>query len=164
MRKIGIAFAVMLMIAGGVFSALKTFEVGPFEKTAEQLALEASQQSSTDKKITAFGSKPYYLEMDPLLIPVFQGNELAGTIQIIYKMEVFGNENYKSVEKLRTKLGDALIKDFTYYIPRTLRKNQTLDIPLIKYRLKMVADKVLGKDVVSDAIIQGMTQIAPGGG
>ena len=164
MRKLALIFVVMLMIAGGVFSALKTLEMGPFAKTEEQLALEAAQQSSTDKKITAFGAKPYYLEMDPLLIPVFQDNELAGTIQIIYKMEVFGNENYKSVEKLRTKLGDALIKDFTYYIPRTLRKNQTLDVPLIKYRLKMVADKVLGKDVVSDAIVQGMTQMAPGGG
>ena len=108
--------------------------------------------------------KPYYIEMDPLLIPVFQDNELAGTIQIVYKLEVFGNKNYKAVGKLKTKLGDALIKDFTYYIPRTLRKNQGLDVPLIKYRLKMVTDKVLGKGVVSEALIQGMIQTPAGGG
>lgn len=164
MRKLALLFAVLMMIAGGTFSALKTFEIGPFAKTEEQLALEAAQQSDTNKKITAFGAKPYYLEMDPLMIPIFQDNDIAGTIQIIYKLEVFGNDNYKAVEKLKTKLADALINDFTYYIPRTLRKNQTLDVPLIKYRLMMVTDKVLGKKVVSDAIIQGMTQMAPSGG
>lgn len=164
MRKIGLAMAVLIMIAGGTMAVLKTMEMGPFAKTEEQLAEEAARIASGERQLSAFSEKPYYVEMDPLLIPIFQDNEVAGTIQIIYKLEVFGNENYKSVGKLKTKLGDALIKDFTYYIPRTLRKNQILDVPLIKYRLKMVSDKVLGKDVVSEAIVQGMTQMPAGGG
>ena len=164
MRKIALAMAVLLMIAGGTMATLKTMEMGPFAKTEEQLAEEAARIASGERQLSAFSAKPYYIEMDPLLIPIFRDNEIAGTIQIIYKLEVFGNENYKSVGKLKTKLGDALIKDFTYYIPRTLRKNQRLDVPLIKYRLKMVSDKVLGKDVVSEAIVQGMTQVPAGGG
>ena len=164
MRKIALAIVVLIMIAGGTMATLKTMEMGPFAKTEEQLAEEAARKASGDKELSAFSAKPYYIEMDPLLIPIFQDNEFAGTIQIIYKLEVFGNKNYKAVGKLKTKLGDALIKDFTYYIPRTLRKNQRLDVPLIKYRLKMVTDKILGKDVVSEAIIQGMTQMPAGGG
>lgn len=162
MRKIALAFVLLIMVAGGTVSALMTFEMGPFAKTEEELAREAELRSGEDGELASFTGRPFYIEMDPLMIPVFQDNELVGTIQIIYKLQVHGHKNERNVFKLKTKLSDALFKDFTYYIPRTLRKNQNLDISLIKYRVLMVSDRIIGKGVVSDALIQGLSQIAAG--
>lgn len=164
MRKLALAVVVLLMIAGGTASALKTFEIGPFAKTEAEKAAAALLAAKEGGEISAFSERPYYVEMDPLMIPIFQDNDLAGTIQIIFKLEVFGKANFKAVGKLQTKIGDALIKDFSYYIPRTMRNNQNLDVPLVKYRIKMISDKILGKDVISDAVIQSMTQIPARGG
>lgn len=162
MKKLAMALGLLIMIAGGTVAALKTFEIGPFAKTEEELAREATLRAGDDAELTSFSNRPFYVEMDPLMIPVFQDNELVGTIQIIYKLQVFGHKNERNVFKLKTRLNDALFQDFSYYIPRTLRKNQNLDISLIKYRVLMVTDRVIGKGVVSDALIQGLSQIAAG--
>jgi len=157
MKKLVIAFAVLIMLAGGTVSLLKYLSLGPFEVTPEERA--AMEAAETEKKTTRklFEARPRYVEMDPIQVPVFQDNDVAGTIMIHYKLEVLNVDNERTVAKAQRRLGDALIKDFSFYIPRTLRNNKTLDVTLIKYRIMMISDKMLGKDVVSDALIQAMT-------
>ena len=159
MKKIGIIVALLVFIAGGSVGALKVFEIGPFAPTAEELAALGADGAA--KRIGGlFAARPSYIEMPALMIPIFDDTDLIGNIQILYKLEVYGGKNKKAVTKLQTKLNDALIRDFTYYIPRTLRRNQNLDVALIKYRIMLVLNRVLGEGVVSDALIQAMNQIA----
>ena len=156
MKKLVIALAVLVMLAGGTVSILRYLEIGPFEKTVEEAAAAAANPDA--QGTSAFSdNRPRYIEMDPIQVPVFQDDGVAGTIMINYKLEVLGLENERKVASAKRQLGDALIEDFAYYIPRTLRNNKTLDVTLIKYRIMMVAERLLGKDAVNDALIQAMT-------
>lgn len=157
MKKLVILFAVILLLAGGTVSLLKFLAVGPFEVSAEEQAAQQAADAEKDKTLSLFEQRPRYIEMDPIHVPVFQNNDVAGTIMIHYKLEVLNVDHERTVAKAQRRLGDALIKDFSFYIPRTLRNNKTLDVTLIKYRIMMISDKLLGKDVVSDALIQAMT-------
>lgn len=156
MKKLVVAIAIMIMLAGGTASVLRYLEIGPFEVSPEELAARAANPEREQAR-SFFDKKPRYIEMDPIQVPVFQGDGVAGTIIINYKIEVMGLENERTVAKSKRQLGDALIEDFAYYIPRTLRNNKSLDVTLIKYRIIMTADKLLGKGVVNDALIQALT-------
>ncbi|MBL4615825.1 MAG: hypothetical protein JKY27_13265 [Magnetovibrio sp.] len=157
MKKLVILFAVVMLLAGGTISLLKYLSLGPFEVTEEEMAANKVAKAEKKQTLSLFEQRPRYIEMDPIFIPVFQNNEVAGTIMIHYKLEVLNIDNERTVAKAKRRLGDALIKDFSFYIPRTLRNNKTLDVTLIKYRIMMITNKLLGKEVVNDALIQAMT-------
>lgn len=161
MKKLVIVFAIFLMLAGGTVSLLKYLNVGPFEKTAEEIAADEAAAAAGDSEQAAkssfFEAKLRYVEMDPIQVPVFQNDGVANTIMIHYKIEVTSLDNERMVAKSKRQIGDALMKDFAYYIPRTLRNNKTLDVTLIKFRILMISDKLMGKGVVNDALIQAMT-------
>lgn len=159
MKKLVIAIAVLVMLAGITVSILRYLEIGPFELSAEELAAReaVANDPETEKAKSFFEKRPRYIEMDPIQVPVFQDDGVAGTIMIHYKIEVMTLDDERKIAKSKRQLGDALIEDFAYYIPRTLRNNKTLDVTLIKYRIIMVADRLMGKGVVSDALIQAMT-------
>lgn len=156
MKKLVILIAVFLMLAGGTVGTLKYMGLGPFKKdapTPEQIA-KAAEIAAAKKQLE---TKPLYVEMDPIQVPVFQDGGVAGTIMINYKIEALNTDNQQAIAQAKRRIGDALIKDFSYYVPRTMRNNKTLDVSLIKFRIIMISDKLLGKGVVNDALIQSMT-------
>ncbi len=157
MKKLVIAFAVLILLAGGTVSLLKYLALGPFQVSEEELAAQQAAEKDKEQTLSLFAARPRYIEMDVIQVPIFQDNTVQGTIMIHYKLEVMSVDNERTVAKAQRRLGDALIKDFSFYIPRTLRNNKTLDVTLVKYRIMMIADRLLGKGVVSDALIQAMT-------
>jgi len=157
MKKLVIAFAVFIMLAGGTTALLKYLSVGPFEITDQERAARDAENAARKKARQLLEARPRYIEMDPIQVPMFQGNEVTTTIFIYYKLEALSADNEHAIAQSKRRLSDALIKDFSFYIPRTLRNNKTLDVSLVKYRIMMTMNKLLGKDVVSDALIQAMT-------
>ncbi|HEY9164395.1 MAG TPA: hypothetical protein VIN57_07265 [Magnetovibrio sp.] len=157
MKKLVIAIAVMLMLAGGTVSILKYLEVGPFVKTPEEIAAAQAVDPAVEQAKAFFDQKPRYIEMDPVQVPMFKDDGSAATIMINYRLEVLSLDYERKVTSAKRQIGDAMIKDFSYYIPHTLRNNKTLDVTLIKYRIIMVVDRLLGKGTVNDALIQSMT-------
>jgi len=150
-RVIVIAIAVILMLAGGAVGVMKQLEMGPFapEDTEEQV-VEAKEPEL-----------PRFLDMDPLVIPVFVGDEVAGTIQIMVKLETMGEENETYLHTIMPRLGDAFLRDLYSFIPRSLQKQGNIELPVIKERLKLVADKVAGEGRVDNVLIQSVSE---GGG
>jgi len=157
MKKLIIVFVVFIFLVGGTVGLLKYLAIGPFKKPPVDPAVAAAVAAEKAKANKFFKAKPYYIKMDPIQVPVFQDNGVAGTILIHYKIEVTSLDNEHKVFKAKRQIGDALIQDFSYYIPRTLRNNKTLDVTLIKYRIMMIANRLLGKGIVNDALIQAMT-------
>ena len=141
MKKLVIAFAVLIMLAGGTVSLLKYLAIGPFEVSEAELAAQQAQESTKEKAANMFSKRPRYIEMDPIQVPVFQDNSVAGTIMINYRLEVLDVDKERIVAQNQRRLGDALIKDFSFYIPRTLRNNKTLDVTVIKYRIMKIANR-----------------------
>ncbi|NVK18023.1 MAG: hypothetical protein HWE30_04950 [Methylocystaceae bacterium] len=150
MKKAIIFLVLLVVVVGAVIGALYFLELGPFEKgepvpkTQEELELERTDNKST-VKIKAF------------TIPMFQGERVAGSIQVQFELEVEkGQEEVINAKMLR--LEDAYLRDLYVFMPRLLRNKEKLDILALKRRLKRVTNKVLGEEanVVTDILIQSV--------
>ena len=53
-------------------------------------------------------------------------------------------------------LTDAFVRDLHSFIPRLLKVKERVDVLIIKQRLQMVSNKVLGKDMVSNVLVQSI--------
>ncbi|MEK9724106.1 MAG: hypothetical protein VW405_11585, partial [Rhodospirillaceae bacterium] len=116
MKKILVAFAAILILAGGAVAAMKWLAIGPFaDKTA------AATEKKEEPKAAAI-----FIDMDPLMLPVIHGDQIAGTIQIQVKLETAGQENAIFLKRRLTKISDAFVKDLHGFVPRLLKKKERL--------------------------------------
>ena len=149
MKKLVIAAAVMLMLAGATVSVLKWLGIGPFGNGG---AVETEATGMTP------GEPPRFVTMDVLVIPVFQGEKVAATVQIQLKLEAGTVENASEIARLLPRLSDAFLRDLYGFIPRHRRKEERLDVALIKDRLQMVGDKVAGPGVIKSVLVQAVLE------
>ncbi len=147
MKKIGIIIAIIMIIAGGTVGVLKWLQIWPFEPK-EAIVEEAPPPEP-----------PRFVDMDLLVIPVFSGDKVAATFQIQFKLETIGEENEVKIKELMPRLNDIFLRDLYVFIPRLLRKNQNIDVPVIKKRLQLLADKLAGKGVINAVLIQSLSDI-----
>lgn len=147
MKKIGIIIAIIIIIAGGTVGVLKWLQIWPFSPNAV-VVKEAPPPPP-----------PIFVAMDPLLIPVFSGDKVAATFQIQFKLETTGKKNEDKITELLPRLNDIFLRDLYVFIPRLLRKNQNIDVPVIKRRLQLLADKLAGKGVINAILIQSLSDI-----
>lgn len=152
MKKIVIAVAVVLMLAGGTVSVLKWLGIGPFaEVEAEAEAVETGATGPS-------GEPPRFVTMDALVIPVFQGDKVAATVQIQLKLEAANVENESEIARLLPRLNDAFLSDLYGFIPRHLSKEKRVDVALIKDRLQLLGDKVTGPGVIKSVLVQAVLE------
>ncbi|MCH7956584.1 MAG: hypothetical protein IIB63_03425 [Proteobacteria bacterium] len=149
MKKIVIAVAIMLMLAGGTISVLKWLGIGPF---GDGDAVETEATGTTP------GEPLRFVTMDVLVIPIFQGDKVAATVQIQLKLEAASVENESEIARLLPRLSDAFLSELYGFIPRHLRKEERLDVALIKDRLQMVGDKVAGPGVIKSVLVQAVLE------
>lgn len=155
MKKIVlIVFAFLLSSTGVTIGVMKWLQMGPFaEKKKEEAVVKAAPPV-----------EPKFLDMDPLVISLFDADKLAGTIQIVVKLETSSDANSILIQKQMPRLNDAFLRELHAFIPRHLRGADRLDLPVVKDRLQMVADKVLGPKIVSNVLVQSITNVAPRSG
>ena len=150
MKKFVVVFAMLLMLSGGTISIMKTLEMGPFAKTEGEKAEDVAQENP-----------PRFIEMGLLLIPIFSGDRVATTIQIQIKLETLGVENESKVNKMMPRINDAFLRDLYAFIPRLIRKQGKISAIVIKERLELIAGRVAGPDLISNVLVQSITDTAP---
>lgn len=146
-KFIVIAFAVVLMLTGATVSVMKWMQLGPF---AEQTEEEAKQNNQARQQ-------PIYVDMPPLIINIFNGENVGKTVQIQVKIEVMGSQNSGQVNRQLPRLTDAFVRDLHAFLPRIMQEEEKLDVFVIKKRLQIIADKVLEPGIVNDVLIQSVT-------
>ena len=67
MKKIVIAIAAFIMLAGASVSVMKTMEIGPF----------APVDGAAEAEPPPPPADPTTVEMEPLIIPIFHGDKIA---------------------------------------------------------------------------------------
>ncbi len=150
MKKLTIAFAVLMMLTGVTVSIMKSMGIGPF-----------ANSGSEDQEVAAAPSEPpRFMDMAPLVISVFHGDKVATTIHIQLKLEIIGSEKEAKISRMMPRLNDAFLRDLHAFIPRLLRKQNRIDVVIIKQRLQMIADKVAGKGNIDNVLIQSITDTA----
>lgn len=148
-KKIVIAFSLLLMLTGVTVSVLKWLKVGPFAEIVEEVS---------EKEATVPVGPPIAIDMDNLSIPIFAEDRVAATVVIKLKVEVIGSENKEKVTKLLPRLSDAFFKDLYTFIPRVIHQQNKLNASILVERLKMTGDKVMGQNIIHDVIIEEVTE------
>jgi len=92
-----------------------------------------------------------------LLIPIFSGDQVSTTIQLQIKLETMGTEREAKVKKLMPRINDAFLSDLYAFIPRLVKKEGKIRAIVIKKRLEMIAGKVAGQDLISNVLIESIT-------
>lgn len=147
-RMIAIAVAIILMIAGGAVGIMKQLEWGPFAPRAEPVAMPEAPTEA-----------PRFIDMDPLVIPVFAEDRVIAAIQIQLKLETKGLANERHLNTIKPRIADAFLRELYSFIPRLVQKGSQLDVLAIKRRLQMVGDKVAGPGAISSVLVQSVSDI-----
>ncbi|WP_316976455.1 hypothetical protein [Shumkonia mesophila] len=145
-RTIAIAAAIILMIAGGAVGIMKQLEWGPF-------APRAGQEAALVAPVEA----PRFIDMDPLVIPVFAEDRVVAAIQIQLKLETLGAANETYLNSIKPRLSDAFLRELYAFIPRLVQKGGQLDVLAIKRRLQMIADNVAGAGRINGVLVQSVS-------
>lgn len=145
MRKIIIIFfAITILIGSGSFAIMQQLDIGPFAK------IDTEDKIKTDPT--------YFVSMDPLVIPIIQGNTIAATINLELKIEAkleFKNKINREI----TRLKDAYVRDLHSFFPRLMSDQTELDIDALKKRLKKISNRVLGAGLIISVEIDSASNI-----
>ena len=164
-RILIIVIVVIILLAGGGVTLMQQMELGPFappvteegDKGGENAA-NAENQPAVEfiKTLHQRGKmKPVLLAMEPLVIPLFQGDKPGTNIQITIKIRVAKDDAPEMRERL-TKLKDILLRDLMGFVPRYLRDNKNLKADVLGRRLKVIAKRTIRKGLVDDVLVQSI--------
>ena len=146
MKKLVIIFICVLLIAGGTIGVMKYMGLGPFH---DPNAVVEEPEPDEEEAL--------YVDVPALIVNVVQEGKIVASIQLEIKMETLGEENIIDIKRALPRYSDAFVKDLHSFVPRMLREIERLDLPTLKQRLQLVADRVAGeKGKVRDVLIQSI--------
>ncbi len=147
MKIFVIVAVVLMMIAGGSFSVMKSFQLGPF----------APEQEVSNEPVIS-DEPAIYIDMEPLLINIFEDASVATVVQVTVKLETLGKDNASLVNKSLPKITDAFLSDLHSFLPRIMKDNDSrIDIFVIKKRLKLMADRLYPDMRINNVLIQSIS-------
>ncbi len=124
--------------------------LGPFAKSEGEAATEPTRSEP-----------PRFVEMDLLLIPIFSGDRVVTTIQIQVKLETMGTEREEQINKVLPRISDLFLRDLYAFIPRLVKKEGKIRAIVIKKRLELLAAKVAGPNLITNVLVQSITDTSP---
>lgn len=145
MKKLIIIFVLILLIAGGTVGVMKFLGLGPFHDPS------AEQAEQKPKEIEA--PEALFVDMEPLMINIMQGGAVMTTIQMEIKIETTGNENIIDIKRRLPVYKDAFMRDLHSFVPRMLNEIQRLDLPTIKQRLQLIAERIAEREGMINSIL-----------
>jgi hypothetical protein len=137
-----IILTVCILGAGVGITVMQQMGFGPFS--------EAHDPTAAGKKELVV---PFYVTMEPLVIPIFQGNVVAKTLRLHVELET-REANVPIVKKQMPRLEDAYIQNLFTFVPRLLRKNKNLDLEFLSRHMMIVGERAIGKDVIVAVVIK----------
>ena len=147
MKKLILLFAMLLFLIGGTIGLLKFLEIGPFKPK------KGDVKKVVIKEVV---DTTVFIDMEPMAIPIFQGNRVAATVQIQVKLETNNENKAERIKKMMPIIIDAFVRDLHSFMPRLLRAEERIDILIIKQRLQLIGDKVTGKGTISNVLVQSI--------
>ncbi len=144
MKKLMIIVIVLVMLGAGTVSALQWLKIGPFAEADENAKAEQVPEEP-----------PVFIDMEQLSIPIFQGDKVVTTIQIMLKLEVV-KEHQEEVNRILPRIHDAFLKDLYAFVPRLLKKGGRLNLVLLKKHLMNVVKLQKNNDKITNILIQSI--------
>ena len=146
MKKLLLIFGLLVMLCGGTVSALKFLKLGPFQ--GEEV-VEEKPEEQVEATIL-------FVDMEPLAIPIFQGNRVAATVQIEVKLVTNSKDNVEKIKQIMPIITNAFVRDLHSFMPRLLKAEERIDVLIIKQRLQLISNKVAGKGLIKNVLVQSV--------
>ena len=147
---------VMLLVIGGVTTA---YFIGLLDPIIAWANGNENKEEGVNASAEHNGEKiKILINLDPLAIPVFQGNSIATTAQFKVKLETNDEEKAERIRKILPVITDAIIRDLHDFMPRLLKSKKKIDYVIVRQRMQLIIDKVAGKDTVSNVIAQSLNE------
>lgn len=145
MKKLILIFVVLMMVAGATVSVLNFLQLGPF-------APDENAAKTEEQPLAELGEM---IDLNPFNISIFEGDRVAGNIQISIKIEV-KKELAPGVKERQKRLENLFLQDLYVFLPRLMRNREQIDLLVLKNRLKKISAKVVGDEAIMDVLIQGI--------
>ena len=146
MKKLLLIFGLLVMLCGATVSALKFLKLGPFQ----------GEEVVEEKPVEQIEATILFVDMEPLAIPIFQGNKVAATVQIEVKLATNGKDNVERIKKIMPVITNAFVRDLHSFMPRLLKAEERIDVLIIKQRLQLISNKVAGKGLIKNVLVQSV--------
>lgn len=92
--------------------------------------------------------------MDPIVLPVIEGSAVTRQVGILLTLELAKGQLASGVEPKRRQLTDAFITELYRLYGWRAGERRVVDEKLLKQRLQVTADQVLGQGVVHAILIR----------
>jgi len=144
MKMMLIILAALMILAGGAVSALKFLKMGPFIDVDAVVVEEIEEVKSI------------FIDMEPILIPIFQGDQVAAKIQIQIKLETKDKDKAIKIQRMMPKISNVFITDLHAFMPRLIKQQERVDVIILKARLREIAARRLEKGLIDDILVQSV--------
>jgi flagellar FliL protein len=138
----------LLMLIGAVIGGLYFWGIDPLAKlgiTAPMMNKEPGPPPPPPP--------PTFVDFGLLIVPVIQDREVKKQAEMIVRLEV-DPKNKEIVAKNLPRLQNAYLAEMMTYLGASVKEGQPLDVPTIRRRLTIAAEKTLGGVYVKDVAIE----------
>ncbi len=149
MKMIIILVAFVALLAGGGYFAWTTYSAGNGDVDAE-----VDSGGSEEHIAEAGGDGALFVELDPITAPFIRDGRFAQYIVLTVSLEVSDDEAKLAVRRNMPRLRDAFVSELHALAAMRSPKQKLINLSRIKTRMLAGADRVLGKDVVLDVLVQ----------
>lgn len=96
----------------------------------------------------------FYVELDHITVTLFDEGSVVGLYTVAATLEIAEADQRGIVLDGRARLRDAMIVELHKLVAR--RKGVSIPLDAVKFRLRDVAQRTLGKDVVIDLFVENV--------
>ena len=149
MKRLLIILVPILLVAGG--GAWWFMNQAPDDPESAEAPVEAAP-------------KPSFVKIDPFILPLIRQNKVVRFVTLVITLEMPIEDATLKVELVKPRLMDALFTELHSLFSMKIVRDQGPDSPLIKQRVKLVSERILGPGTVNAVLVQGVSQQRPGSG
>ena len=99
-----------------------------------------------------------FVDVQPIILPVIERNAATRQVGIVVTLELAEGQHADAVEPKRRQLTDAFIRELHTIYDWRSGSNRVVDEQLIKRRLLVTADSVLGHGVVHAILVRQLLE------
>jgi hypothetical protein len=155
MKKLVILLVVFLFLGGGGAAAWWFLMR---EQTEGELAVISAEEA------TALISMIRVLRLDPIVLPVVREGQVTLHISAVVVIELTKGLEREGLREISEPLRDAMLSElYGIYAVRYVQE-RGYDIPIVRQRLSLAAERILGDGTVKSIRLQDITKRVPASG
>ena len=151
MKKLVILLVVFLVLGGGAGAGWWFFLREAPEGDGAEIA---------EAEATALISRVRVIRLDPIILPVLREGQVTLHVTAVVVIELTGSLEYEALREFAEPLRDVILRElYGIYSVRYVQE-RGYDIPVVRERLSLAAEQVLGEGTVKTVRLQDIIKRA----